>query len=111
MGGPRLDHFRGGTGEPLVLLHGLFQSWHDWSPLLSRLTAEREVLAPTHLGHPGSRPFEAGQKVDRDLVLALDAAPDGPALHFEAGVVHVRAEMPFGNGVVQAPCRPDMVCQ
>lgn len=61
MGGPRLDHFRGGTGEPLVLLHGLFQSWHDWSPLLSRLTAEREVLAPTHLGHPGSRPFEAGQ--------------------------------------------------
>lgn len=61
MGGQRLDHFRGGTGEPLVLLHGLFQSWHNWSPVLERLTAERDVLAPTHLGHAGSPPFEAGQ--------------------------------------------------
>jgi pimeloyl-ACP methyl ester carboxylesterase len=61
MGASRLDHFRGGTGEPLVLLHGMFQSWHDWSPVLDRLTAEREVFAPTHLGHRGSPPFEAGQ--------------------------------------------------
>lgn len=57
----RLDRFRGGTGEPLVLLHGLFASWHAWSPVLDRLTAERDVLAPTHLGHTGSPSFEAGQ--------------------------------------------------
>jgi pimeloyl-ACP methyl ester carboxylesterase len=56
----RLDFFRGGTGEPLVLLHGLFASWRSWSPVLEQLTAERDVLAPTHLGHAGSPPFEAG---------------------------------------------------
>ena len=61
MGEQRLESFRGGTGEPLVLLHGLFQSWHNWSPVLDRLTEERDVLAPTHLGHAGSSPFEAGQ--------------------------------------------------
>jgi pimeloyl-ACP methyl ester carboxylesterase len=57
----RLDHFRGGTGEPLVLLHGLLASWHHWSPILDRLTAERDVLAPTHLGHHGSPAFEDGR--------------------------------------------------
>jgi len=62
MGEHRLDHFRGGTGGPLVLLHGLFQSWHNWSPVLDRLTSERDVLAPTHLGHPGSPAFDAGQR-------------------------------------------------
>jgi pimeloyl-ACP methyl ester carboxylesterase len=61
MSGHRLDHFRGGSGEPLVLLHGIFQSWHNWSPVLDRLTAERDVFAPTFLGHAGSPPFEAGQ--------------------------------------------------
>jgi pimeloyl-ACP methyl ester carboxylesterase len=61
MGEHRLDLFRGGTGEPLVLLHGLFESWHAWSPVLERLTAQRDVLAFTHLGHAGSPPFEAGQ--------------------------------------------------
>ena len=61
MGEHRLDHFRGGTGEPLLLLHGLSQSWHNWSPMLDRLTAQRDVLAPTHLGHLGSPAFEAGQ--------------------------------------------------
>jgi pimeloyl-ACP methyl ester carboxylesterase len=29
--------------------------------VLDRLTAERDVLAPTHLSHVGSPPFEAGQ--------------------------------------------------
>jgi pimeloyl-ACP methyl ester carboxylesterase len=61
MGEHRLDRFRGGAGQPLVLLHGIFQSWHNWSPVLERLTAERDVVAPTHLGHVGSPPFEAGQ--------------------------------------------------
>lgn len=58
----RLDHFRDGRGEPLVLLHGLLQSWHNWSPVLDPLTAERDVLAPTHLGHVGSPPFPGGQR-------------------------------------------------
>jgi pimeloyl-ACP methyl ester carboxylesterase len=57
----RLDSFRGGAGEPLVLLNAIFQSWHSWSPLLDRLTAERDVLALTHLGHAGSPPFPTGQ--------------------------------------------------
>jgi pimeloyl-ACP methyl ester carboxylesterase len=62
MGRHRLDHFRRGTGEPIVLLHGMFQSWHSWAPLLDRLIAERDVFAPTHLGHAGSAPFEVGHR-------------------------------------------------
>ena len=62
MGGHRLDLLRGGTGEPLVLLHGLFASWHSWSPVLERLIAERDVLALTHLGHAGSPPFDIGER-------------------------------------------------
>jgi pimeloyl-ACP methyl ester carboxylesterase len=62
MGEHRLDRFRGGTGEPLVLLHGMFQSWHSWSLLLDRLITERDVFAPTHLGHAGSASFEVGQR-------------------------------------------------
>ena len=61
MGNHRLDHFQAGTGEPLVLLHGILQSWHEWSPVLDRLAAERDVLALTHLGHAGSPPFAPGE--------------------------------------------------
>lgn len=36
---------REGSGEPLLLLHGLGGSTAVWSPVIERLSAEREVLA------------------------------------------------------------------
>jgi pimeloyl-ACP methyl ester carboxylesterase len=55
-----VDRYRAGSGEPLVLLHGVWESWHSWCPVLDRLAAEREVLAPTLPDHLGSPPLEAG---------------------------------------------------
>jgi pimeloyl-ACP methyl ester carboxylesterase len=54
-----LDRYRAGSGEPLLLLHGIWESWHSWSPVLDRLAAEREVLAPTLPDHLGSPPVDA----------------------------------------------------
>ncbi len=55
-----VDRYRAGSGEPLVLLHGIWESWHSWSPVLDRLAAEREVLAPTLPDHLGSPARDAG---------------------------------------------------
>jgi pimeloyl-ACP methyl ester carboxylesterase len=40
-----LNHHRGGSGEPLVLLHGIGSRWQMWEPVLERLTPHREVIA------------------------------------------------------------------
>ncbi len=56
----KLDHYRAGSGPPLVLLHGIWEGWHSWSPVLDRLSAERDVLALTLPDHLGSPPLPAG---------------------------------------------------
>jgi pimeloyl-ACP methyl ester carboxylesterase len=40
-----LNHVRRGHGEPLILLHSLGGSLVQWSPVMDRLAAEREVIA------------------------------------------------------------------
>jgi pimeloyl-ACP methyl ester carboxylesterase len=40
-----LNHVRAGEGEPLLLLHSLGGSLIQWSPVMDRLAAEREVIA------------------------------------------------------------------
>lgn len=40
-----LNHIRRGQGEPLLLLHSLGGSLIQWSPVMDRLAAEREVIA------------------------------------------------------------------
>jgi pimeloyl-ACP methyl ester carboxylesterase len=40
-----LNHVRRGEGEPLLLLHSLGGSLIQWSPVIDRLAAEREVIA------------------------------------------------------------------
>ena len=40
----QLNHERRGSGEPLVLIHGIGSHWQVWEPVLDRLAAQREVM-------------------------------------------------------------------
>jgi pimeloyl-ACP methyl ester carboxylesterase len=47
---------RQGSGEPLVLLHGILGSERMWSHVVPLLAQHYDVIAPTMLGHRGGRP-------------------------------------------------------
>jgi pimeloyl-ACP methyl ester carboxylesterase len=40
-----LDHHRGGSGEPLVLIHGIGHTWRGWKPMIPHLEQSFDVLA------------------------------------------------------------------
>jgi pimeloyl-ACP methyl ester carboxylesterase len=48
---------RGGSGPPLVCLHGFTDTWRTWELVLPRLEAHHDVLAPTLPGHAGGGPL------------------------------------------------------
>jgi pimeloyl-ACP methyl ester carboxylesterase len=50
----QLNHHRAGSGEPLVLIHGIGSRWQVWKPVLGRLEREREVVAIDLPGFAGS---------------------------------------------------------
>ncbi len=41
-----LHYVVAGEGEPLVLIHGFPQTWHQWNPLIARLASEFRIIAP-----------------------------------------------------------------
>jgi pimeloyl-ACP methyl ester carboxylesterase len=58
-----INHHRVGEGEPLVLLHGIGQSWHTWQPVIGLLAGEFDVISCDSPGFgaspalpPGVRP-------------------------------------------------------
>jgi pimeloyl-ACP methyl ester carboxylesterase len=53
----------GGTGEPMVLLHGFTDTWRAWTPLLPALERHHSVFAPTLPGHYGGPPYPAGMRL------------------------------------------------
>lgn len=53
-----LHHVHRGTGRPLLLIHGLGSSWHNWKPVLGALAAEREVIAVDLPGFGETAPLE-----------------------------------------------------
>lgn len=55
-----LNHTRQGQGDPLVLLHSLGGSLVQWSPVIERLAAEREVIAVDMPGFGESAPLPDG---------------------------------------------------
>ena len=40
-----LNHRRSGSGEPLLLLHGIGSRWQMWEPVLGRLSEDHDVIA------------------------------------------------------------------
>lgn len=76
-GGPFSAAHRGGTGPPLLLLHGFTDTWRTWELVLPALEREHEVLAPTLAGHAGGPPLpDGGRALDAALVDAVERAMD-----------------------------------
>ena len=66
---------RGGSGTPLVCLHGFTDTWRTWELVLPALERHHDVLAPTLAGHAGGPPFE-GEVDDLALVDGVEQAMD-----------------------------------
>ncbi|MCV7205733.1 alpha/beta fold hydrolase [Mycolicibacterium peregrinum] len=62
---------RGGSGTPLLLLHGIGAIWRVWTPVLEFLEPHHDVIAPTLRGHGGGLPL------DDTIAPSLDALADG----------------------------------
>src|SRR5205085_10363993 len=68
---------RGGSGTPLVCLHGFADTWRVWELVLPALERRHDVLAPTLAGHAGGPPLD--RAVDDAVIAdaierAMDAA-------------------------------------
>ena len=68
---------RGGSGPPLVCLHGFLDTWRTRELVLPRLERRHDVLALTLAGHAGGPPIDGpvdGAVVADAVERALDAA-------------------------------------
>jgi pimeloyl-ACP methyl ester carboxylesterase len=65
-----LVYDRRGSGEPLVLLHGIGDRWQTWSPVLDLLAAEHDVIAVDLPGFGASPPLPPGSAYDLDDFVA-----------------------------------------
>ena len=70
MSAPFTPAHRGGSGPPLVLLHGFMDTWRTWEFVLPALERRHDVLALTLPGHAGGPPL------DGDVADALERALD-----------------------------------
>ena len=68
---PDTEGHRGGSGSPLLLLHGIAVTWRTWKPVLPMLERHHDVIAPTLLGHSGAAPLAD------DVVPSVDALVEG----------------------------------
>jgi pimeloyl-ACP methyl ester carboxylesterase len=66
---------RGGSGPPLVCLHGFIDTWRSWELVLPALERSHEVLAPTLAGHAGG-PRIVDAVSDATLADAVERAMD-----------------------------------
>ena len=69
-----LDLHRGGSGEPLVLIHGIGHTWRGWRPMLPLLEERFDVLAVDMPGFGYSEPLPPG--IDATPEALADAVED-----------------------------------
>jgi pimeloyl-ACP methyl ester carboxylesterase len=62
---------RGGSGSPLVLLHGFTDTWHTWKPVVPALEREHEVFVPALPGHVGG--YEFTEDAQFSIAACIDA--------------------------------------
>src|SRR4051812_4911278 len=74
----RAEH-RGGSGSPLVLLHGFLDTWRAWEPVLPTLERHRDVLALTLPGHAGG-PAIDGPVSDDTMTGSVERAMDAAGM-------------------------------
>jgi pimeloyl-ACP methyl ester carboxylesterase len=70
IGGRAIQLFTGGSGAPLLYLHGAGVYW--WMPVHDLLAARRRVLIPVHPGFGASQGFEEIEGMDDLVFHALD---------------------------------------
>ncbi len=70
---------RGGSGAPLVCLHGFTDTWRTWELILPALERNHDVLAVTLAGHAGGPPI-AGEISNATLADAVEHAMDTAGL-------------------------------
>jgi pimeloyl-ACP methyl ester carboxylesterase len=67
---------RGGSGGPLVCIHGFTDTWRTWALVLPALERCHDVLAPTLAGHAGGPPLRS--EVSHELLAdEVERAMDG----------------------------------
>jgi pimeloyl-ACP methyl ester carboxylesterase len=66
---------RGGSGAPLVCLHGFTDTWRTWELVLPALEREHDVLAVTLAGHAGG-PLIDGEVSEAALADAVEREMD-----------------------------------
>lgn len=66
---------RGGSGPPLLCLHGFTDTWRTWELVLPALEGHHDVLALTLAGHAGG-PSIDGEVDDRTLADAVERRMD-----------------------------------
>jgi len=69
-----LDHHRGGSGAPLVLIHGIGLTWRSWRAMLPELEERFDVLAVDMPGFGHSDPLPSG--IDSTPEALADAVED-----------------------------------
>lgn len=62
--GVELQYYRAGSGEPIVLAHGMYDNGRRWVPLGSSLADEYEVITYDARGHGRSDAPETGYDID-----------------------------------------------
>jgi pimeloyl-ACP methyl ester carboxylesterase len=73
---------RGGSGPPLVCIHGATDTWRTWDLVLPDLERHHDVLAPTLAGHAGGPPLDGDvtpQVLADGVERLMDAAGFGTA--------------------------------
>jgi pimeloyl-ACP methyl ester carboxylesterase len=60
------DHYRGGSGTPLVALHGFTDTWRSWDLVIPQLERWHDVFAPTLKGHTGGPRMDG--EIDDDVL-------------------------------------------
>jgi pimeloyl-ACP methyl ester carboxylesterase len=70
---------RGGTGSPLLCLHGFMDTWRTWELVLPMLERQHDVLALTLPGHAGGPSIDATLSADT-FVDAVERSMDAAGL-------------------------------